>query len=148
MRELRQLGHRAGAFLELREGGDDRREQEGGGKEDGRNRGEDDGAGSNHDDDTPGKVRHCPHLPGGQPVQTGRSIPIIALTAQAMAGDEQKALANGCNDYLAKPMLADPLRALDCCLVNDGGVAIVMTSLERARHLRRAPVRVAHSSCV
>ncbi len=36
--------------------------------------------------------------------ETTRAIPVIALTAQAMKGDEQRIRAAGCDGYIAKPL--------------------------------------------
>lgn len=43
---------------------------------------------------------------------------------------------------LASPTVSSPLHALDCCLVTDGGGAVVVTTLERARALRHPVIRV------
>ena len=68
-------------------------------------------------------TRQIRALPGGQGVR------IIALTAQAMAGDEQKALSIGCDDYLAKPV--EPREVL----------AVVQRHLDRAAAGRRGARR-------
>ena len=44
------------------------------------------------------------------------------------------------DDVLAAPMVSSPLTVADCCLVTDGGGAVVLTSLDRARDLRHTPV--------
>lgn len=45
-------------------------------------------------------------------------------------------------DVLASPYVADPLRRLDCCVVTDGGGAVIVTTPEVAADLTRQSVKV------
>ena len=45
-------------------------------------------------------------------------------------------------DWRGSRMIADPLRLFDCSLENDGAVALIVTTAERARDLRQTPVQV------
>ncbi|MFB0976814.1 MAG: acetyl-CoA acetyltransferase [Myxococcota bacterium] len=43
-------------------------------------------------------------------------------------------------DVMASRVISSPLHLLDCCIISDGGGAVVVTSLERARDLKKKPV--------
>lgn len=49
-------------------------------------------------------------------------------------------------DVLASPLMSSPLHVLDCCLVTDGGGAVVVTSAARAADLPKPPVYVLGSA--
>src|SRR5690606_37283894 len=45
-------------------------------------------------------------------------------------------------DHQASRWVSEPLRLLDCCLVSNGAIAVVVTSADRARDLARPPVHL------
>ena len=45
-------------------------------------------------------------------------------------------------EVMASPRLSDPLRKHDCCLITDGGGAVVITSAARAKDAAKKPVKV------
>ena len=45
-------------------------------------------------------------------------------------------------DVVNSPMIADPLHRLDCCVISDGGGAIIVASPEVAKSLKRPKVKI------
>jgi acetyl-CoA acetyltransferase len=76
---------------------------------------------------------------------TSEQLAAIAVATRKNAARNTKAVMRDpmtVDDVLSSRMIADPLHLLDCCLRTDGGGAIVLTTAERARSLRRPPVWV------
>lgn len=83
------------------------------------------------------------HTYGASSLDLGR----VAVTMRAHAATNPAAWFHQrpitLEDHQASRWICEPLRLLDCCQESDGGVAVVVTSASRARHLRRAPVLIA-----
>jgi acetyl-CoA acetyltransferase len=46
-------------------------------------------------------------------------------------------------DHQNSRWVVEPFHLLDCCLISDGGVCVIVTSADRARHLKKPPVLIA-----
>jgi acetyl-CoA acetyltransferase len=76
---------------------------------------------------------------------TAEQLAEIAVTFRRHAGFNPMAQYRDpitVDDVLSSRMVADPLHMLDCCVVSDGGGACIVTTAERARDLKKAPVYV------
>ncbi len=76
---------------------------------------------------------------------TREQLAEVAVAHRAWAGLTPTAFKRDpitVEDVLASPLVSSPLHRLDCCLVTDGGAAVIVTTRERARGLAQVPVHV------
>jgi acetyl-CoA acetyltransferase len=74
-----------------------------------------------------------------------RDLAEVAVAARRWAQLNPEAQERGAlsiDDVLASRMVSDPLSLLDCCLVTDGGGALVLVRADRAKDFPKAPVYV------
>jgi acetyl-CoA acetyltransferase len=79
---------------------------------------------------------------------TADAMAEVAVAARQWAALHPQAMMKTpitATDVLGSRMIADPLRLLDCCLVNNGAGAVVLTSTDRSRDCANIAVRVAGS---
>jgi len=82
------------------------------------------------------------HEYGLEPAQLG-SLAVAQREWASRTPGAQRPQRISMDDYLKSPVIAEPIRNLDCCLISDGAVAYVVTTLERARDLPHPPAVVA-----
>nr|WP_228694605.1 thiolase family protein [Amycolatopsis sp. CB00013] len=76
---------------------------------------------------------------------TSEQLGAIAVAQRAWAADNPDAQHRApltLAEHQNSPLIADPLRLLDCCLVSNGAAAVIVTSAGRARDLAQPPVGV------
>jgi len=76
---------------------------------------------------------------------TSEQLGHIAVNARANASLNSNAQFKDpitLEEHQASRFVAEPFHLLDCCPVSDGGAAIVVTSAERARNLKKKPAYV------
>lgn len=76
---------------------------------------------------------------------TSEQLGAVAVSTRQWAGMNPRAQKREpitLADHQASRFIVEPLRLLDCCLVSNGGAAVVVTSAERARDLRQKPAYV------
>ncbi len=76
---------------------------------------------------------------------TSEQLAEIAVTMRRHAGLNPNAKMRQpitVDDVLASRVISSPLHLLDCCIISDGGGAVVVTSMERARDLAKRPVQL------
>ncbi len=76
---------------------------------------------------------------------TSEQLAEIAVAARRWAQMNPKAWSREpltIDDVLASELISDPLHKLDCCLITDGGGALVITNATRARNAVKKPIRV------
>ena len=61
---------------------------------------------------------------------------VAAMTALGFLDIRETTIA----DVIGSPLIADPLHRLDCCMISDGGGAVVIAAADVARDCRKRPV--------
>ena len=77
---------------------------------------------------------------------TSKQLGTVAVTCRKHACMNPNAQSYGkpitLEDHQKSRWISEPLRALDCCPWTDGGGAVVVTSAERAKNLKKRPVYI------
>lgn len=76
---------------------------------------------------------------------TSRQLGNVAVACRKHASMNPNAVMRDpitVEDHQASRFVVEPFHLLDCCLISDGGVCLILTSAERARDLKQKPVLI------